>query len=341
MIRDTAGGKSMSAIITTGSHKAFAPRRTATAWLIFAAAALPLLFAACGARALAAAPVDAGDRAVPYQYEKTIDLVAMVNDAARLVAKQGEKAFARFAKPGSRWFNGGIYLFVFDAKGKCLFHPVAPGLVGQNLLDLHDFDGKPVIARMVALARDPAPDASGWFFYLWEDGTQFFPIWKSAYVRKVIAPSGAVWVIGAGLYNLRVEREFVRERVDAAARLVAQKGRTAAFRAFLDLASPFVFLNTYIFVLDMQGRTLVDPAFPTHVGRSLLGFKDAVGKPIVKEMLARMRKVDAAWVQYKWPKPATHVLGRKVAYIRKVQTPEGPVIVGADCFLASPVWMKD
>jgi hypothetical protein len=304
------------------------------------AALLPPWLAGCDAHKATVPAIAAADVRVPYQYEDTRQLVKLVNDAATLVASKGEKAFVEFARPDSRWFKNGMYLFVFDSDGVCLVHPVAPSLVGQNMLGIRDFDGKPVIANMVRLTRAPAPDASGWFFYLWEDGTQFFPVWKSGYVRKVVAPSGRTMVIGSGLYNLRVEREFVRERVDQAADLLQREGRIAAFKRFQDPSSPFVFLNTYIFVLDMQGKTLVDPAFPTHAGRDLLGFRDAVGKPVVQEMLTKLQHRDAAWVQYKWPESGSHTLARKVAYIRKVQTPEGPVLIGADSVEASPIWMK-
>src|SRR5699024_3981032 len=117
-------------------------------------------------------------------------------------------------------------------------------------------------------------------------------------------------------------------------------GSAMAYSKFRDPASQFNFLGTYIFVLDMQGTTVVDPAFPSHGGRSLLGLKDVVGKPVMKIILDKMHRQDAAWVQYKWPRPGTRELGRKEVYVRKVDTPKGPVIVGADAFLASPIWMR-
>ncbi len=294
-----------------------------------------LLFTAPGIRSFAAA-----DPAAPYLYEETRQLVRVVEAAAARVEAEGEAAFAEFARPGSRWFNEQRYFFIYDATGVCVFHPVAPHLVGLDLGELRDFYGKPVIRRITELAARPEPAAADWIFYLWEEGTQFFPMWKSSYVRRATTPEGRVLLVGSGVYNLRVEREFVRRQVDAAAELLAAEGRAAAFAAFNDLSSRFVFLNTYIFVLDDAGRALVDPAFPTMEGRSLRGFRDFVGHLVVEEMIEKLRSADEAWVQYKWPLPGGRTPSRKVAYIRKVRLPDGDVIVGSDFFMASPIWMR-
>lgn len=280
------------------------------------------------------------DPAAPYLYEETRRLVRLVEAAAARVETEGEEALKEFGEAGSRWLNDARYFFVYDASGVCVFHPVAPHLVGRDLTDFRDFYGKPVIKRMSELAARAEPAAAEWFFYLWEEGTQFFPMWKSSYVRRAVTPAGRVLLVGSGVYNLRVEREFVRRQVLAAAELLAAEGRDAAFRTFRDLSSRFVFLNTYIFVLDGEGRALVDPAFPTLEGRSLRGFRDSVGHLVVEEMLAKLRSADEAWVQYKWPQPGGRAPSRKVAYIRKVRLPDGEVIVGSDFFTASPIWMR-
>lgn len=67
-------------------------------------------------------------------------------------------------------------------------HPVEPELVGKNLMDFHDMNGKRVVQYVTDVGRKPEKDASGWVFYLWADKTQLIPRWKSAYIRKVITP---------------------------------------------------------------------------------------------------------------------------------------------------------
>ena len=82
---------------------------------------------------------------------------------------------------------------------------------------------------------------------------------------------------GSGLYDIKVEKSFVEDRVNLASKLLLTEGKDKAFAVFKDSASPFVFLDTYIFVLNEQGDTLVDPAFPTLSGRHMLDFKDITG----------------------------------------------------------------
>src|SRR5215471_11949760 len=104
--------------------------------------ALPLLFVVLYPQWLAT--VHAQDRPV-YMYEDTRRLVELVEEAATLVEQKGEKAFAEFNTKGSKWLIDQYYIFVYGTDGTCFFHPIEPELVGKNLMDLRDMDGKPVV----------------------------------------------------------------------------------------------------------------------------------------------------------------------------------------------------
>lgn len=128
--------------------------------------------------------------------------------------------------------------------------------------------------------------------------------------------------------------------MNEAARLLSTKGTKVAFKAFLDPASPYDFLNTYVFVLDGSGHTVIDPAYPTNAGRDLMGFKDAVGMPVIADLYRKLARADEAWVQYLWAQPGTALPGRKLMYARKVILRGKTYIVGSDFDLATPIWMK-
>jgi signal transduction histidine kinase len=233
--------------------------------------------------------VRAADKLTLYAYSDTRALVALVEEAAGLVERDGERAFQQFAVKGSKWLNGDVYFFAYLVDGTCVFHPLTPELVGKNVLDLRDLNGKPIIQSIVDIGKKPGADASGWVFYLWENQIQLTPMWESTYVRKVVAPDGKTYVIGSGLYHIKMERLFIEERVNHAADTLKAGGKVAAFKQFQDPASPF-----YIFVLNSQGETLVDPAFPTLAGRNLSGFEDAVGFHAIKEVLRKLETADDA-----------------------------------------------
>ncbi len=275
-----------------------------------------------------------------YLYQDTKRLVALVEEAAELMEKRGQAAFEEFGKKGSKWLDDKHYFFVYDISGTCLFHPVEPELVGKNLMSLKDMNGKPVLRMVTDVGKKPGNRASGWVFYLWEDGTQISPLWKASYIRKVIGPDKKIYLIGSGLHTIKIEKEFVRERVDKAAELLVAKGKEAAFEDFRNPASPFYFLDTYIFVLRMDGRSLVDPAYPTNAGRDLSRLRDVVGVYVVREMIAKLRTAESAWVQYMWPMPGAWLPSRKLAYVRKVKFGDEFLIVGAEYFLATPIWMR-
>src|SRR5262245_1506962 len=301
-------------------------------WVLTALCALMLVL-------LPGAP-RAQDKLSVYTYSDTKALVALVEDAARLMERDGEAAFKQFAVKGSRWLKGDLYLFAYTVDGICVFHPITPELVGKNVLGLRDLHGKPIIANVTDVGKKPGPDASGWLFYFWENQVQLTPSWKSTYLRKVIGPNGKVYVVGAGLYDIKVERVFVEERVNLAVDVLKQEGKETAFKQFQDSASPFFFLNSYIFVLNEKGTTIIDPAFPTLAGRDLSDFEDVVGFRPIKEVLAKLKDADKAWVQYLWLKPGNPNPSRKLIYARKVTIGEETLIVGSDFFVATPIWMR-
>src|SRR5436190_4269055 len=189
------------------------------------------------------------DRLAGYAYKDTRDLVSLVEDAAALIEAKGDEAFKTFAQRDSRWLNADYYLFAYTLEGITVFHPVRPDLVGQNVMDLKDMNGKQIIRQITNIGRRPASDASGWVFYLWEDQTQLMPTWKAAYVRKVITRDHKIYVVGSGSYSIKVEKAFVEERVNRAARFLQSAGKAEAFKRFHSRASSFFFLDSYIFVL--------------------------------------------------------------------------------------------
>ena len=282
----------------------------------------------------------ADDQLSRYLYEDTKRLVKLVEDAATLVERTGTAAFAEFGRKGSPWFDDQCFLFVYDSAGTCTFHATISELVGKNLMDLRDMNGKPLIRFITDVCRKPQQDAHGWVFYLWQEKNEFEPKWKSAYVRKVVMPDGKVCVIGAGHHFLKIEKVMVQEIVQSAADLLMAAGKQAAFKEFLSPTSRYSFLNTFIWVTDERGRALVDPAFPEQEGRDLTLFRDAIGRPVMKEIIDKLRKDDEAWVQYLWPRPGAVATSRKLAYVKKVRVGEETCLVGSDFFLATPIWMK-
>ncbi|MCE4555281.1 cache domain-containing protein [Roseateles cellulosilyticus] len=85
------------------------------------------------------------------------------------------------------------YFFVYALDGRVLTHSRQPELIGQNLWELRDPQGRPTIQQLIARARS----GGGYVEYLWRkpSSSQLAP--KLGYV--VAVPEWG-WMLGTGLY---------------------------------------------------------------------------------------------------------------------------------------------
>jgi signal transduction histidine kinase len=272
---------------------------------------------------------EVASREAVYTYKRTKRVVAMLEEAVIEIEKKGRKAFPRFRIKGSKWYKGEMYLFIYTMKGVNIFHPVLKHLEGKNLYNLKDINGRPLIKLLLWKARK----GGGWVHYMWTRPGEFIPTWKSGYVKKAVMPDGTEVIVGTGVYNIRTEKQFIIEMVDDAVELVQKKGEKA-FKEFRDDSNPYAFRDSYIFVFKDDGTAVVDPAFPSLEGRSLLKYK------IIRYMIERIKGRDHAWVSYLRPRPGDVKPSKKLAYLRAVTVGDKRYIIGADFFPAKPIWMR-
>ncbi len=266
------------------------------------------------------------------QQDTTRELVQLVEDATKLIRVKEEAAFSDFRLPGSHWRQGETYIFVLDPRGNMLVHP-DPELEGKNQLDLKDINGKPIIRGLLGAATTFPDKPEGWYHYQWPVPGGLLPRWKSTYVRLVKAPSGKNYIVGSGMYNDRMEREFVVDAVKDAIGQIEKNGE-AAFGLFHDPTGPFIAKDAYIFVIDPNGVDLVNPGFPNLEGRNILDVKDTHGKQLIREMFKVVQTSGSGWVDYMWPKPGESVSTQKSAYVSKARIGGKWVLVGCGVYLA-------
>jgi signal transduction histidine kinase len=257
-----------------------------------------------------------------YKYQETINLVALVNNAAKEISFNGEKVFKEFMTKGTVWRNGDTYVFVIGLKGEVYAHE-DPAKVGQNDYELKDVHGKPIVQWFIR--KGLGIGQCGWVHYEWLRPETGKTAWKTSYVKLVKAPSGNVYVVGSGLYNMRMERQFAVEAVDDAINLIRTMGKDA-FRILKDSTSEFVYKDTYVFVLDTLGTTLVNPAEPALEGTVRKDMKDSAGKAFIADMIRMAVDNSQGWVDYLWPKPGTDKAVRKSSFVKKI-TVRGEVLV--------------
>ncbi len=259
------------------------------------------------------------------------ELTALVREAASLLERDGEKAFPAFRIPGSKWFQGDTYIFVTAMDGTRIFHAAEPTSEGRKeTLATTDAIGRPFIRMFVDAVNSPARE--GWVHYMYPEPGNIFPCWKSAFARRVTFPSGTQAFVGCGIYNMQMDKTFIEDVVDRAAALVAARKRDA-FADLRDKTGPFVFMDTYVFVMSIDGTELVNAAQPSLEGKNVLDLEDLTGKAVAREEIAAALKDGRAWLDCFWYKPGNNTPARKLTYVRKVMAGQDTYIVGSGLYL--------
>ena len=115
---------------------------------------------------------------------------ASANEAMTLVDKAiayykangREKAFTEFNNPKGPFVKGELYIFIWDLTGKVLAHGANEKLIGKDVSQLKDVDGKLFVQEGVELAK---AKGSGWVDYKWTNPTTKKVEAKSTFVKKV------------------------------------------------------------------------------------------------------------------------------------------------------------
>jgi signal transduction histidine kinase len=146
-----------------------------------------LVFASLMALTASAGAADHGTRA---------EAVAMVKRVQAEFKKAGAEATFKEVddKSAKSFHDRDLYPFIYDLKGVCVAHGARPVLIGKNLIDLKDQDGKYLIREMVKLAHGPG---HGWIDYKWPSPLTNKIEDKSSYVEKL----GDNYFVGVGIYK--------------------------------------------------------------------------------------------------------------------------------------------
>jgi cytochrome c len=124
------------------------------------------------------------------------EATAMVDKAIAHIKKVGrEKAFADFNNKTGPFVDRDLYVVVYDMKGKVLAHGANEKMIGKDVIDLRDNDGKYFVKERVEMMSKGA-DAKGWQDYKFMNpvSRQIEP--KSMYLRRY-----EDLIVGCGIYK--------------------------------------------------------------------------------------------------------------------------------------------
>ncbi len=120
-----------------------------------------------------------------------------------------------------------------------------------------------------------------------------------------------------------------------AAKLITDKGMDAAIAEINKKDGPFFWKDSYVFLMDLDGKMLAHPMSPSLIGKNLLDMKDKAvppekGKHLFKEFVEVAKGKGDGWVQYMWANPGDPKPRNKITYIYRVP--------GKDVFAGAGVW---
>jgi cytochrome c len=148
-------------------------------------AALALAAATCAVAANTADPA----YATPARAEQ---LVAKAVAAQR---KDSAKTYAAITAKDPAWVQGDLYPVVYDLHGKVLAHGQSPRMVGKDVLELRDADGKAFVRERMELAATKAS--------FWQDYAFLDPVTKTVMPKRMYCERADDTVVCAGIYKRR------------------------------------------------------------------------------------------------------------------------------------------
>ena len=121
---------------------------------------------------------------------------AMVEKAVAHIKKVGrDKAFADFNDKKGPFTDRDLYVVVYDMKGKVLAHGANEKMIGKDVIDLRDNDGKFFVKERVEL-MSKAPNAKAWQDYKFMNPVSRAIEPKSMYLQRY-----EDLIVGCGIYK--------------------------------------------------------------------------------------------------------------------------------------------
>jgi cytochrome c len=137
--------------------------------------------------------------AMAAEFGTKAEAIAMVKRVQEQFKKDGPEATFKAVSDKSikEYHDRDLYPFIYfrdgDKKGLCVAHGARPALIGKQLIDLKDQDGKYLIRELADISNGPG---SGWVDYKWPNPINNKIEDKTSYVEKM-----GDYFVGVGVYR--------------------------------------------------------------------------------------------------------------------------------------------
>ena len=119
---------------------------------------------------------------------------AMVKKAVTYLKENGkEKTFAAVTDKNAMFVDRDLYVTIYDFNGVCVAHAFNSKMVGKNLLDMRDSDGKLFVQERVDMAKKKPS--------FWVDYKYTNPVTKKIEPKSMYHEVAGDLIVGVGIYK--------------------------------------------------------------------------------------------------------------------------------------------
>jgi len=119
------------------------------------------------------------------------------------------------------------------------------------------------------------------------------------------------------------------EKVETVSQIIIEQGIRKAAEEVMKKRSEFVWKDSYVFIIHVNGLCLAHPGKPKLIGKNVIDLKDADGKYFIKDFIESATEKGACWTDYKWSRPNSKKSIFKITYVQKTDD----FIVGAGMYI--------
>jgi len=132
--------------------------------------------------------------AFPTESGTSQEAVAMVQKAIAYIKAHGqEKGLAEISNPKGPFVDRDLYVTVYDMNGKCLAHGANSKMIGKDLIDLKDPDGRPFVKERVETAKTKDK--------FWIDYKFTNPVSKKIEPKSMYCERAGDMLVSCGIYK--------------------------------------------------------------------------------------------------------------------------------------------
>lgn len=228
-----------------------------------------------------------------------------------------DEVFSTLSYPAGRFVMGDLYLYAVDFHGTMMANGDRPGLIGTNVWEVRDSEGKFVNQEIIN--RLKKSDEGVWVEYQSKNAT------KSTYAEKVQDLTGRQYFIACGYYPSANPSRAV-DLVKNGYEFLKKHGLTAAVQEFSSRQSDqFRYGDLYLTLWNMKGTVMAHGANLDSIGLNQYDLKDEDGKFFVREIIDKANR-GGGWVDFKMKNAFQSI------YVEKVELGSDNFVIGSGLY---------